>query len=65
MSTQIPRDKPADEIAVTPEMIAASAKELSLSINSDGVLDAPENVLPNVFRVMMRATDLQGRGVCS
>lgn len=43
-----------DVVTLTPEMIRAGVRELDLSFNCDGVLDASEDVVADVFLAMMR-----------
>lgn len=44
-----------DEIEITPEMIEAGARELTLSFSLDGHLDDSREVVADVFRAMTRA----------
>jgi hypothetical protein len=43
------------EIEITREMIEAGVRELMLSFDTDGSMDAPETVVSDVFRAMTLA----------
>jgi hypothetical protein len=49
-----PANEPTEEVEVTPEMIEVGVRELSLSFNTDGVLDDHADVVRDVFQAMWR-----------